>query len=256
KLQSTSSWAKLNLFSLHSSAIRVQSSLDAIAEQGNMHDVKGILSLMNDYLYHVIMFLDRYTNVIEGVMPNYSWAKRDVVFSTEPFGAAGIFLFGLHESERFGAFVVQPTSIFLIRQAIELRVKNALGIEHFSYDGELLKVPLEVLFEVIDNNPRIQFPIKLSILRNIRKWSNYYIHAGVIPSPWIIEWGLHLLAPLFRGGKAGGQSSIFGSVIMEKVYYDKGLADDIIAKASQRFVKKDSSKIRIDRLGSPEAILT
>ena len=181
------------------------------------------------------------------------WKKRNVIHSDEIFFASRMLSKEMIIEKERGHFAIRPTSIFLIRQAIEIRIKNGLGIDIITEkSGKLVKLPVEVLLQILEkvqkNNPQsIDFPIKISILKKIIKWSNYYIHGGFSPFLWDIVWAQHILKPLFSRGSYKKWHSRYGAIKITKGCYDS--IDKMIKKLMNR---KD---IVVHRQAHPEAII-
>lgn len=151
-------------------------------------------------------------------------------------------LSSFHELSSFNA------SVFLIRQSIELKIKNALGIDYILNDQLLMeKIPGDIFIEFVYNNDKIDFPnIQKSILRKIHKWTNYFIHGGFIVYIWQIHIAHKLLEELFKDD----------AIRIEKQYYDNQLKS-----ALETYIKSNCNrnnnlnKMQIIQLLKPEAIL-
>lgn len=139
-------------------------------------------------------------------------------------------------------------SVFLIRQSIELKIKNALGIDYILNDQLLMeKIPGDIFIEFVYNNDKIDFPnIQKSILRKIHKWTNYFIHGGFIVYIWQIHIAHKLLEELFKDD----------AIRIEKRYYDNQLKSDL-----ETYIKSNCNsnnnlnKMQIIPLSKPEAML-
>lgn len=139
-------------------------------------------------------------------------------------------------------------SVFLIRQSIELKIKNALGIDYILNDQLLMeKIPGDIFIDFIYNNDKIDFPnIQKSILIKIHKWTNYFIHGGFIVYIWQIHIAHKLLEELFKDD----------AIRIEKQYYDNQLKS-----ALETYIKSNCNrnnnlnKMQIIQLLKPEAIL-
>lgn len=87
-----------------------------------------------------------------------------------------------------------PVSIFQLRQAIELRICEVLGIySMYNEDNQIIKITSEKLFEVNSIEDNYILPLKKSILLNIHSWTNLYIHKGYVDDLWLIDFALNLV---------------------------------------------------------------
>lgn len=89
-----------------------------------------------------------------------------------------------------------PVSIFLIRQGIELRIIEILGIISINNrkDNSMVKVPPDKLLDIL-KNPQIKLPIEYSIIKKIHSWTNLYVHRAKIHDYWEMEWAIKTIQP-------------------------------------------------------------
>ncbi|AQT62167.1 hypothetical protein [Cellvibrio sp. PSBB023] len=115
-----------------------------------------------------------------------------------------------------------PTTIILLRQCIETKILQTIGVDRFEYDdGSQAIIGVNKLLDFcIDQEKRklIKAPIKFEFLSLINKWCNNYVHTGNFSHfVWEVEWAHHLLSPLFRGG-----SDRYTKISLEKsIHIDK-----------------------------------
>ncbi|NQT66329.1 MAG: hypothetical protein HQ569_01985 [Actinobacteria bacterium] len=245
-------YIKYQLFALIQSCKRIYSSINTYKKDiKNQPQLFDELGLIMEISFETIVFLDWGEYYIKGKQANYGCIKRNVLYSIEIFSASKMILRKRLYEKSLGSFVVRPTSVFLLRQSIEIRLKNAFGIETIYYkDGKIYKKRVgELLFKLLkDAKDYIDFPIKISILEKIYKWTNYYIHNGLIPNTWEIEWAQYILEPLFSSGINCKTRSLYGSIKIKKIYYDK-----VETKLKQIVRDKD---IVVQRLNNPESLIT
>jgi hypothetical protein len=81
------------------------------------------------------------------------------------------------------SFSTMPT---LIRQSIEIKLKNMIGLEKVEKVGGGFKfVPISSLLDFFANNTGfIEFPVCLNLLKAINAWTNTFVHTGVVPFCW------------------------------------------------------------------------
>ncbi|GAM97372.1 hypothetical protein U91I_00998 [alpha proteobacterium U9-1i] len=102
-------------------------------------------------------------------------------------------------------------STSIIRQAIELRVRRALGVtmKIRRSDGGLYPIALSTLLDTLDTHKAsITLPISFEHIVRIKHWADMYLHAGVKHFAWAAPRVLVFLAPFLAGGKAPGVLSV------------------------------------------------
>ncbi len=199
-------------------------------EQIKKHDKTQRLKYFWDVVFDVVLFLSYAESTLDKSHKRYGLGKRTIANSSEVFDASIDHLKHYLHIKTFSEFIRQPTAAFLLRQAIELRIKNCLGI-YVIYDksGMPAKITPDTFIDFIYDNDKITIPIKKSILRKIHSWTNYYIHGGMLPELWKIELAQFLLTDLFSGGEMPGVgSSVYGSIQIDKTYYENQMHLDII----------------------------
>lgn len=180
--------------------------------------------------------------------------KRHTLQSTTIYAASEQLFRRFIEHNHIGSFPIQATSIFLIRQAIEVKLSNCFGISRIiNNNGKIIKIQPILFIELIKiGGDKINFPIETSVLRKIYDWTNAYIHYGFIPYIWEIEWALHILKPLFTDPASNTQYSLRSPVSIEHSFYDEieEHVKNIIIKRNSKINKHD---IKVIRILEPEA---
>lgn len=176
------------------------------------------LKLLKEFVFETVEFLDVWSYYISGKNLGYKWRKRAIANSVEIFSAAAMLLKRRVEEEELGGFVIIPTSIFLLRQSIEIRLKNAFGVSHvLNQNGKLFKISGNCFLELVEEfKSFFDLPVKFSLIKKIYAWTNYYIHGGFIHYIWEIEWAHFILRPLFEGEKVNNTWNQFGSIKISK----------------------------------------
>lgn len=111
-----------------------------------------------------------------------------------------------------------PIVIFMIRQMIELRMEECLGIQIIYEDKEhttIKKVVGSAYLDLPFLESASVFPIPLDMIRRIYSWSSEYVHRGVSDEYWILYYDRKYLIDF-----------IFGTVYMELDFFN-GLRDTI-----------------------------
>ena len=182
--------------------------------------------------------------------------KRHTLQSTTIYAASEQLFRRFIEYNHIGSFPIQATSIFLIRQAIEVKLNNCFGISRIvNNNGKILKIQPILFIELIKiGNNQIKFPIETSLLRKIYDWTNAYIHYGFIPYIWEVEWALYILKPLFTDPTNNNHYSLRSPVRIEKSFYNEieKHIKNIIHKKYKNIKQQD---IKVIRMLEPEAQL-
>jgi hypothetical protein len=93
-------------------------------------------------------------------------------------------------------FSTMPT---LIRQSIEIKLKNMIGLEKVQkIGGGFTFIPINSLLDFFADNPKfIRFPVCINLLKAINTWTNTFVHSGVVPFCWQSLEAVDLIENLF-----------------------------------------------------------
>jgi hypothetical protein len=74
----------------------------------------------------------------------------------------------------------------IIRQAIEIKIKEIIGIIHITKkDGSFQFIPISKLIDfIIEDEKYFNLPIDVKILKYINIWTNTFTHSGITPFFW------------------------------------------------------------------------
>jgi hypothetical protein len=161
-----------------------------------------------------------------GIKPSREMGKQNILASFDSYKSSLNLKFNLFPWSSLSSF---NASVFLIRQSIELKIKNALGI-NFVIDnkGAMLKIPGDKFMDFFFTNNKIELPnIKKSIVRKIHNWTQYFIHGGYVQNLWQIDIAHSLLNPLFDMGEKNGNLSINGGIKISKEYFNTHYKTDL-----------------------------
>jgi SEC-C motif-containing protein len=190
----------------------------------NPNSLKAMFRFFGDIVFELKEFLNLLEDRYNDDFSYYSdFGKRGIANSKEIFHCLSDHLYHYYGQKSFGDFVRQPIAAFLIRQAIELRVKNGLGIHDIFIGSNHQRITADKFIDFINNNVKIKFPIKISILKKIHAWTNHYIHRGILLQVWKMDLAYELLKPLFQGNRY----NVYGSVEINSDYYNKELENEI-----------------------------
>lgn len=93
-------------------------------------------------------------------------------------------------------FSSMPT---LIRQSIEIKLKNMIGLQGVTNkNGSFKLVSISALLEFFRNNKKfLIFPVPIETLKSINTWTNTFVHTGVTPFCWQSLEAIDLIEKLF-----------------------------------------------------------
>jgi hypothetical protein len=171
---------------------------------------------ISDYLCDLKPYIQKYD-----IQQNYNWLlfntnshitnfyfdlSKNIFFTGEP---------GMHLEEHL---VLSTSAPFFIRQCIEYRIKEILGIESVIMNNIIDIRVMDKCFVVLKGNSSLYKSIKfdIAIIKNIYKWSHEYIHGGFRPILWKTETALEYLKLLFYEIKTPNSFSMYGAVEANK----------------------------------------
>ena len=191
-----------------------------------MDYIKGKLALLRDILLDSYELVGKCESFFLEKPPSFELYRSRLFTSNEIFYSSKNLLrryFYYTDNTHSSA------SVFLIRQAIETKILNSLGIYNIvDYNNEPAKVKFEKLVEFITKNKNIEFPIQKSLLLKIAKWTNVYIHRGIMQYHWQIIIVHEVLTPLFSMGEGKTMKHLFGAVKIKKEYFENDLYNEIL----------------------------
>ena len=188
------------------------------------------MKLLNRLMYDVLELLPSYEyicglNLGQQVSVNRHISGNDIEWFYD------LYIHGkLDQSNQ----VYYTTFAFLIRQAIEIKTKNALGIIAVIYNKKPVPITSDRFLGFLLKNPSITTPdIKKALLDKIFKWCNFHIHVGINLYSWQSILIQEYIRPLFYGGETssidgGNKTSIYGAIKIQKDYYKNKMKDDLI----------------------------
>ena len=91
---------------------------------------------------------------------------------------------------------MMPTAI---RQAIEIKVKEVIGIQGIEKEGGGFSfVPISDLIKfLVEDKKYLNLPINIRYLEYINTWTNTFVHTGIVPFFWQSLEVIDLLEDLF-----------------------------------------------------------
>ena len=232
----------------------VRRILDGVREQGAAGpcgpQVSDELLLLREIALEGVVIADYAHCLVKGKYAGFGLWKTNMTHSYPVFEAAKMLLRSKVDRVSIAEIPVRLTSVFLLRQAIELRLRHALGIVSVSNDsGRPVRVDGSKLLTLVKNaNGAVDMKVSCRLLEGVFGWTNRYIHSGLRPYLWEAEYACFLLAPLFAGViEPDGSQNLYGAVRIKKAFYE-----DVERELRTLFPKQ---KISLARSYHPEAII-
>lgn len=193
-------WAKYSIACLLQSSQRVFDNILECDKNGEKDLQLCEMRLLKEMSFESAMLMESAFNIIEKKQIDFGHGKRFNIHARETFNASRQILRRYVAEKTLGDFVLAPTSIFLIRQSVELWLKGIFGINFATDDkNKLIKLQPERLFDLIDNKgEKVKLPIPKSVIVKIHNWSQPYVHAGWMPWTWETEHAQFVLHPIFN----------------------------------------------------------
>lgn len=240
---------KYKFLALLRSIDRTYENIKHYFENGEKESYKDARILLRGFSLEGMIFLSEAHYYVEGKRTGWVCSKRNIANSREIFHAAKMVFVKKVSVNDLSSHIIMPTSVVLIRQFIEIRIKNALGIRTIhEKDGRIKRIPADKLIAIIEKyRNEIEFPIKISLLKKIHNWTQYYIHGGMIPESWIIEWAFHILSPLATYGESDEMYSAYGAIKITQIVFDN-LEKDL------KTLLNDND-LTIDKMQHPECLI-
>lgn len=171
---------------------------------------RGLIVFLNETFFDISFFYQKLC-----IFQNIDISRTPKMSKRQKSDSRDIFTSSLHllrKETYINDITSVPICIFLIRQSIELRLSEIFGIIDIKdNNGNLLKITTDKFLDVkgIDENIILPNNLTKSIINNIHKWTNYYIHKGYIWDYWLIEFAQYLLYDF-----------IFENLYVYKDYYE------------------------------------
>lgn len=202
--------------------------IKSFSEKKNVYTIDYFNGIINYFKYLII---ETYVIIAEielqkNIKPIRFMGCQNRIDSNESYLSAGNMLYNLYPDSSLSGF---NASVFLIRQAIELKVKNCLGINVIlDKDGRMIKMTSDKLIDFLYTNDNITLPyIPKSLLKKVHAWTQVFIHGGFVINLWQIDLALDVLKPLFSLGETKKVLSIHGAVVIKKAYYEGTFQNEV-----------------------------
>lgn len=125
----------------------------------------------------------------------------------------------------------------LIRQAIETKIKNSLGIESIEPRGTIISISNYIKF-IKNNKELFCFPVSMDSLSVINKWTNTFIHTGVTSYIWQSMEAIDIIEPMFTSYDENKRFNLNGFY-----YHNEGVTLNKVEEEINKYFLKKSKKI-------------
>jgi hypothetical protein len=204
------------------------SEIQKFTEKENFYENDEFCGMMEYYKYLIIdaIILIADCERLHGIKPIRDMRYTHMIKSDESFTSSLKLKIDLKTWSELSSF---NASVFLIRQSIELKIKNALDINFIvDRNGRMLKIPGDKLMGFFFKNKNIELQnIKKSIIRKIHSWTQYFVHGGYVLNIWQIDIAHSLIKPLFFSDSGNGMINKYDNVKIHKDYYNGQFKSDL-----------------------------
>ncbi len=119
-------------------------------------------------------------------------------------------------------------SVAIIRQMIELRIRNAFNLHGLikPNSNEIRVIPLTAIFDILRSpkyRSKVDYAVPLENIERIYKWANYFVHAGIKDYAWNPIMAQRYLHQLMAGREIEGE----GWSVSNGIGYEEKLLDSI-----------------------------
>lgn len=148
------------------------------------------------YLWHIVFSIREFIETVQSYVQKencrHHYSRRKIDSKEIAYLARRMPRFEYY----FDDIAQGPVSIFLIRQQIELRIIEILGIMDITTikDNSLVKVTPDKLLPIL-RKPQFTLPMEYRVIEKIHNWTNLYIHRAKIYDYWEMEWAIKTIQP-------------------------------------------------------------
>lgn len=221
-------------------------------------DIKPYQQLIRSYIFDLKPYVEFFESKRD---KNYEMFSGGKIYTIYPFEfnklSGNLFWGSSYKSEVLDQRFALNLSCFTIRQSLEIRFKNALGVSQLrDHKHNNIKLKHDFFPNFIKaNKEHFNLPdIDLVSLMKIYNWTNRIIHSGTSPRVWEVQYALKSVEPLFMTKELNLEegkrviSSIYGSIqIKDYLRLKEKLKNEIsLLLEHDRFIIK---------FATPEAIL-
>ena len=181
----------------------------------------GINEVLKEFLEDFICDIGHWIKVIDDKQ-NFSWlilnTNNSISHSYYYRVRQSLYGIDLKKYNTYDSLFINAT--LLIRHTIEQRIKGILGID-FINNSKNRPIGLSYIIEIFSKLEKLTFRKEIDIKRisKINAWANHYLHRGLRPAPWQLEWAEFELGKLFYLGETTDKKklSIYASFETENL---------------------------------------
>ena len=196
-------WVKYSMACLLNSSERIYKNIIQAKNNSEPQLLLCEMYLLKEMSFEAAMLMQDGFDIIENKKIDFGHWKRLQIDPRETFNASRQILRKYVAKRTPGDFVFSPSSIFLIRQSIELWLQSIFGIDIATDDkNNLIKLQPDKLFDLLDNKGvKVETPVPKIVIKKIHQWTQAYVHAGWMAYTWEIEHAQYVLEPIFATSK-------------------------------------------------------
>ena len=244
-------WLRVNLYAAIKTLERlVGGPLTARQNNTDQYHPGFNYSFLTSLIFDCIILLKEGARIIEDPSLDFPVTKNILTPSFFAYYLAEQSVYSQNiKRGTFAELHITYNSVFSIRQFLELRLKNSLGILscYSLLDNKLVFLTLNDYVRLIKaGEDYMVFPVDNKILIKIFRWANWFVHVGVKPFLWQVYWALAIIRPLTRGRSEAGKWSRYGDIRIQSSFFT---SLEIYLSVIKQF------PVRIVRLPSPEAVI-
>ena len=185
EIKSIKEYYKLTILAIMRTYSRIESNIEYFCKINNQSNLNNEIRLFSDLLSNSIAFLQSTDLKYSGIKSKYRIIRSNFVNSSQVYEASKKLFHENIDKQCWSITAIRHTSIFLIRQSIELKLKNSIGLINVNSNDNPIKFRNDLIIDFIkENEEYFKFPVNFPILRKIYNWTNYYIHTGIFGYFW------------------------------------------------------------------------
>jgi hypothetical protein len=123
---------------------------------------------------------------------------------------------GIHKNIHLDQKSSQIASIFLLRQAMEVKFSRLIGVYFHDINGGTPRLKHDFHYKFIEDHIRFydfKF-VDFTLLQKIYDWCNVIVHGAFQPLPWQVAYAMQICAGLFMDGEHEGGWSMYGGIVV------------------------------------------
>ena len=181
KTKNLDNYYKIQLSGLIHVIKKYNDIIKSFSKEKNIYNIDSFNGIVNYFKYLIIgtYVIIEEIELQKNIKPIRYIGCQNRIDSNESYLCSHNMLYNLYPYSSLSGF---NASVFLIRQAIELKVKNCLGINVIrDKDGRMIKMTSDKLIDFLYTNDNITLPyVPKSLLKKVHAWTQIFIHGGFV----------------------------------------------------------------------------